>query len=46
MKCGLDRKKAFVISERIRKGKGLTQDQYDDLLDSGVPDVNYCRLLM
>lgn len=38
MKYGLDRKKAFLISERIRKGKGLTEEQYDELLDLGVPD--------
>ena len=38
MKYGLDRKKAFLISERVRKGKGLTEEQYDELLDLGVPD--------
>lgn len=38
MKYGLDRKKAFVITERIRKGKGLEEKQYDELLDLGVPD--------
>ncbi len=38
MKYGLDRKKAFVISERIRKGKGLEEKQYNELLDLGVPD--------
>jgi len=31
-----DRSKAYKISERIRKGKGLTEEQYDDLLERGV----------
>lgn len=38
MKYGVDRKKAFIVSEYIRKGKGLTEEQYDGLLDFGVPD--------
>ena len=37
-KYGLDRQKAFLISEQIRKGKGFTNEQYDELLDLGVPN--------
>ncbi len=38
IKYGLDRQKAFLISEQIRKGKGFTNEQYDELLDLGVPN--------
>lgn len=37
MKYGLDRKKAFILSEKVRKGKGLAKKQYDELVDLGVP---------
>ena len=33
---GIDRKEAYKISERIRKGKGLTEEQYDMLISEGV----------
>jgi len=32
----VDRNEAYTISERIRKGKGLTEIQYSELLDMGV----------
>ena len=33
---GLERKEAYKISERIRKGKGLTEEQYIMLMNDGV----------
>lgn len=33
---GLEKNEAFRISERIRKGMGLTDDQYNMLVDNGV----------
>lgn len=35
---GLERKEAFRISDRIRKGKGLTEEQYCMLLNEGVEE--------
>lgn len=37
MKYGVNRKNAYMISERVRKGKGLTEKQYDELFDMGLP---------
>lgn len=36
IKNEFDRNEAYKISERLRKGKGLTEEQYDDLLERGV----------
>ena len=33
---GLERKEAFGISERVRKGRGMSPEQYDALLNRGV----------
>lgn len=33
---GIERKEAFKISERIRKGQGLTEEKYTMLLNEGV----------
>ena len=33
---GLEREESYKISERIRKGKGLTEEQYDMLINEGV----------
>lgn len=33
---GISRKLAFRISERIRKGKGMTEQQYAELLQQGI----------
>lgn len=33
---GLERKDAFEISDRIRKGKGLTEEQYAGLINEGI----------
>lgn len=35
---GLERKEAFRISDRIRKGKGLSEEQYCMLLNEGVEE--------
>ena len=37
-KYDVDRETAFKISERIRKGKGLTDEQYQCLYSKGVPN--------
>lgn len=37
-KKGYDRKQAFKIAERVRKGKGLTDEQVEEMLNNGVPD--------
>ena len=37
MKYGVNRKNAYMISECVRKGKGLTEKQYDELFDMGLP---------
>lgn len=36
IKNEFDRNEAYKISERLRKGKGLTEEQYEDLLERGV----------
>ena len=45
MKYGVERKKAFMISEKVRKGKGLKEWEYDELLDMNVPGwfLNLCE---
>lgn len=44
MEYGVERKKAFMISEKVRKGKGLQEWEYDELLDMNVPGwfLNLC----
>lgn len=37
MKKGYDRKTAFALSERIRKGMGLTEEQFEDMKKNGIP---------
>ncbi len=37
-KKGYDRKKAFKIAERVRKGMGLTDEQVEEMLNNDVPD--------
>ncbi|MBO5270687.1 MAG: PHP domain-containing protein, partial [Clostridia bacterium] len=37
-KKGMDRKSAFYIMECVRKGKGLTAEQAQAMLNSGVPE--------
>lgn len=35
---GYNRKEAFKISERVRKGKGLTEEQEEELYQKGIPE--------
>ncbi len=35
---GFERKRAFEIMNRVRKGKGLTKDMIEDMKEAGVPD--------
>lgn len=37
IKNGYDKESTFGISERVRKGKGLTNEQYNDMLRKGIP---------
>ena len=45
MKYGIGREKAFKISEDIRKGKGIGNELYNELLELNVPKwlLNSCR---
>ena len=42
---GLPNKDAFTIMEKVRKGKGLTQEQEDLMRDNSVPDwyIDSCK---
>ncbi len=42
---GLDPSDSFAIMEHVRKGKGLTDDEYDKMVAAGVPDwyIESCR---
>lgn len=44
-KAGFDRETAFVYAERIRKGKGFSDEQKEEILSSGVPMwfIDYCN---
>lgn len=44
-KFGFDRETAFVCAERIRKGKGFSEEQKEELLSRGVPMwfIGYCN---
>ncbi len=44
-KAGFDREPAFVYAERIRKGKGFSEEQKKELLSRGVPMwfIGYCN---
>ena len=44
-KFGFDRETAFVYAERIRKGKGFSEEQKEELLSRGVPMwfIGYCN---
>lgn len=46
-KC-VDRKRAFDIMERVRKGKGLTKEDIELMKESGVPDwyINSCKKIV
>ncbi len=35
---GVDRKDAFTIMEKVRKGKGLSQELKDTMKETGIPD--------
>jgi len=35
---GYNRKEAFKISERVRKGKGLTEEQEEEMYQKGIPE--------
>ena len=35
---GYSRKEAFKISERVRKGKGLTEEQEEEMYQKGIPE--------
>ena len=37
-RCGYDRREAFKIAERVRKGKGLTEEQEEEMCQKGIPD--------
>ena len=37
-KNGYNREDAFMISERVRKGMGLTDEQGEEMLNNGVPE--------
>lgn len=37
-RCGYDRREAFKIAERVRKGKGLTEEQEEEMYQKGIPD--------
>lgn len=41
---GVEREKAFMFSEKVRKGRGLQGWKYDELLDMNVPEwfLNLC----
>ncbi|MBE3590207.1 MAG: PolC-type DNA polymerase III [Firmicutes bacterium] len=38
IECGMDRKQAFDIGERVRKGKGLREEDVERMRAAGVPD--------
>ena len=42
---GMDKRAAFDIIEKVRKGKGFTDDEEDLMLEAGVPDwyIESCR---
>jgi len=42
---GVEKKVAFKIMESVRKGRGITDDEADQMLDVGIPDwyVESCR---
>ena len=37
-RCGYDRRVAFKIAERVRKGIGLTEEQEEGMYQKGIPD--------
>jgi DNA polymerase-3 subunit alpha (Gram-positive type) len=37
-RCGYDRREAFKIAERVRKGIGLTEEQEEEMCQKGIPD--------
>lgn len=42
---GMDKSQAFAITEKVRKGKGLTAQEAQDMTDHAVPDwyIESCR---
>lgn len=43
--AGLPKKESFTIMERVRKGKGITPEQEQLMVDNGVPEwyINSCK---
>jgi len=37
-RCDYNRREAFKIAERVRKGKGLTEEQEEEMCQKGIPD--------